>query len=239
MARVVFVTGANRGLGLGLVRRLLEKDCMVFAGIRAEASSELEQLKAAYSNHLEIVAIDVTDSKSIDEAKVRVEAKSSKLDWLINNAAILGDTRATVLDNMDFGDMMSVFDTNTLGPLRVANVFLPLLLKSKTKLIVNISSEAGSIADCHRISNFGYCMSKAALNMQSALVHNHLKEYGGGVLIFHPGWVQTYMQGKLDTAAPLTADESASKLVALAEQYEYVREAKPLFLDYLGNRLQW
>lgn len=75
--------------------------------------------------------------------------------------------------------MQKVFNTNTLGTLRVTNSLIPLIVKSSDKLIVNISSEAGSISTCQRSSWYAYCMSKAALNMQSAIIHNSLKELGG------------------------------------------------------------
>ncbi|CEG28570.1 SDR family oxidoreductase [Bacillus sp. B-jedd] len=239
MVKTVFITGANRGLGLGLARELLSKDFLVFAGVRAANSLELEELKADYPDSLEMVRIDVTDQGMIERAKAAVEERANKLDWLINNAAILGNVEATARGPLDFGDMMATYNTNTLGPLRVTNAFLPLLLKGESKLVVNISSEAGSIADCQRTNNFSYCMSKAALNMQSSLVHNQLKELGGGVLVLHPGWVQTCMPGKLDTAATLTPAQSASQLVNLITQNEKNIQPKPLFLDYQGRQLPW
>lgn len=239
LVKTVFITGANRGLGFALAKELLSRGFFVFAGVRAGDSPELEELKTDYPDKVEIVRIDVTDYGMIGQAKAAVEGRTAKLDWLINNAANLGNVEATAADPLDIEDMMNTYNTNTLGPLRVANAFLSLLLKGESKLIVNISSEAGSIADCQRTNNFGYCMSKAALNMQSVLVHNQLRELGGGVLVLHPGWVQTCMPGKLDTAATLTPGQSASQLVDIIIQNEKNIHPKPLFLDYEGRQLPW
>ena len=239
MSKVVFVTGANKGLGLGLVQLMLKRDYTVFAGTRSVPASALEQLKLGYPENLEIVEIDVADDQSVASAKQFISSKTNKIDWLFNNAAVLGDIQETLFDPLNFAGMMDVYNTNTLGPLRVSNAFVSLVLNSVSKLIVNISSEAGSINECHRVNQFAYTMSKAALNMQSKLVHNQLAEDGGRVLTLHPGWVKTYMQGKLDEAATLTPEESARGILQVAEDYEASAESRALFLDYLGQEMAW
>ena len=83
-----------------------------------------------------------------------------------------------------------------------------MLRRGTDKTVVNISSEAGSIADYKRTGWFGYCMSKAANNMQGALIHNTLRREGGRVFQIHPGHVATYMRGHLDTTARITPDIS-------------------------------
>ena len=92
--------------------------------------------------------------------------------------------------------------------------FLPLLEKSGLKLIINILSEAGSVADCRRENQFAYCMSKAALNMQSKILQNYLKPRGFKILAIHPGWIRTNMGGP---QAPLPAEGAAEVEVLLWE----------------------
>ncbi|KQN97065.1 hypothetical protein [Paenibacillus sp. Leaf72] len=105
------------------------------------------------------------------------------------------------------------------------------------------SIEAGSIEDSTRTSWFGYCMSKAALNMQSKLVYNRIKEGGGHVLVLHPGRVQTYMQGKLDAEGDFTPDRSAIALIEMMERQlvEVKSGARPelMLLNPDGSQRPW
>jgi NAD(P)-dependent dehydrogenase (short-subunit alcohol dehydrogenase family) len=109
-----------------------------------------------------------------------------------------------------------------------------LLTAGRRKLIVNISSEAGSIGNCWRSAEFGYCMSKAALNMQSKILQNNLGPQGFKVLAIHPGWMQTDMGG---AQADIHPDVSAQGIFELA-----LKEWKPedaIYMDYQGNVLPW
>ncbi len=126
---------------------------------------------------------------------------------------------------------------NAIGALRVTNALYPLLAAGDKKLIMNISSEAGSIGACRRKGWFAYCSSKAALNMLSAIIHNNLKEIGGQVLLIHPGWMKTWLSGKYRDDGPLTPDIPAGKLMAIIENPEPFRKSSPAFIDYEGN--QW
>jgi NAD(P)-dependent dehydrogenase (short-subunit alcohol dehydrogenase family) len=112
--------------------------------------------------------------------------------------------------------------------------FLPLLEKGERKLIINISSEAGSIADCKRSSEYAYCMSKSALNMASKIIQNALKARGFKVLAIHPGWMRTEMGGQ---DADIHPDEAADGIFQLA-----MRQWQPedeIYMDYQGSILPW
>ncbi|WP_462410796.1 SDR family oxidoreductase [Neobacillus sp. Marseille-QA0830] len=239
MGKVIFVTGASRGLGLAMVEQFLKNGCFVWTGARTKETPELTQLRGQYPGMLECVELDVSDDQSVQRAKEFIFSKTEKIDWLINNAAILGEIQSTLFDRLDFDEMLKVYNTNALGPLRMANALIPLVLNSDSKLVVNISSEAGSIQDCRRVNQFAYTMSKAALNMQSNLLHNQLAERGGRVLTLHPGWIQSYMQGKLDEAADLTPEQAASYVIQVISNYEASSERQAKFLDYLGNERRW
>ena len=91
--------------------------------------------------------------------------------------------------------MQRLINVNSLGPLRVANAFLPLLSQGEMKRLCFVSSEAGSIERAQRTAWYGYCMSKAALNMGVKLVFNRLRPQGYTVRLYHPGWMRTYMGG--------------------------------------------
>jgi NAD(P)-dependent dehydrogenase (short-subunit alcohol dehydrogenase family) len=239
MDRYACVTGADRGIGLEIVRQLLTKDYTVFAGRFMKDVYLLEGMKDEYRNHLHIVDLDISEDRSVENVRKYIFNNTTKLDILINNGAILGDIEATIFHRLDFEEMQRVFNTTALGALRVSNVLVPILMKSSTRLIVNISSEAGSIGSCNRKSWFAYCMSKAALNISSVIIHNQLKEQGGQVLVIHPGWVKTYMQGKLDEEAILTPEASAEHIMKLILDHDKYKDEKPAFIDYLGNTIEW
>lgn len=241
MKKTAFVTGADRGVGLALVKSLLGLDYEVFAGQYAEHVPPLQELKDVYADRLHVLRLDISSDESVAMAFEATAARTDQLDLLINNGAILGDIGATVHDSLNYAEMLEVFNVNTLGSLRMSQTFMPLLLKGGSKFLLNISSEAGSIGDCYRDSWYAYCMSKAALNMQSKLIHNGIKQQGGRVLVVHPGWVQTFMQGKLDAEATLTPEQSAASILKLVEARvsKDAMEADCEYVDYAGNALNW
>ncbi|WEK53536.1 MAG: SDR family oxidoreductase [Candidatus Cohnella colombiensis] len=239
MLPYALVTGADRGLGYALVKQLLHRQYNVIASQYMRDQGQLDQLANEYEGKLTLVQLDVANDHSVAQAAKTIATLTDKLDILINNAGVLGDTEATIHEPLNFNEMQQVFNVNSLGPLRVVNALAPLVLASDRKLIVNISSEAGSIAECERTSWFGYCMSKAALNMQSALIHNQIKSAGGQLLLLHPGWVQSYMHGSLNLEADLSADESASQIVNRIFEFKATPTNKPIYMDYLGNLLPW
>ncbi|WP_308531499.1 SDR family NAD(P)-dependent oxidoreductase [uncultured Paenibacillus sp.] len=175
MSYTALVTGADHGIGLELVRKLLEEGHRVFAGRFNSADHGLPELVLAYGEQLILVDLDVGSDASVQAAAAKVREHTDSLDLLINNAAVLGDIETTVLGALNFEEMLQVFNVNALGSLRVTNALIGLILNSKARTIANISSEAGSIGQCYRDSWFAYTMSKAAVNMHSNVVHNGVK----------------------------------------------------------------
>lgn len=233
MTLSVVVTGANKGLGLSLVKAFLAAEARVFAGARAPAPA-LDALAAAHAGRLELVPLDVTNASGVRAAADAVRRSTPALDLLVNNAAILPEAGRGQLDALNVELGRELFDTNALGPLRVTQAFLPLLRAGERKLIVNVSSEAGSIADCWRTDEHLYCMSKAALNMQSAILKNDLGREGFEILAVHPGWMRTDMGGP---KAHIDAMEAAEGIVELARQR---REAgAPFYVDYRGEAMRF
>jgi len=189
-----------------------------------------------FAGKLSLVELDVTDLTSIQRAARSVSEQTPALDMLINNAAVYLQKPARPLEELDFSDMhfQKTMDVNAFGPLRVTQQFLPLLEKGERKLIVNISSEAGSLSDCQRPTEYAYCMSKAALNMASRILQNYLKARGFKVLAIHPGWMRTDMGGQ---DADIHPDEAAEGIFQLAmKQWQPEDE---IYMDYQGSILPW
>ncbi|MCM3782666.1 SDR family NAD(P)-dependent oxidoreductase [Neobacillus mesonae] len=234
------VTGADRGLGLSLTVKLLESGYIVFAGRYMEDWDSLDRLKEKYPESLHIIPLDISSDQSVKAAAELIEKETAYLDLLINNAGVTNPAdHRTVLEELDYEVMTHIYNINTLGPLRVTQSLMKLITQGSEKLIVNISSEAGSVARNKRTDMFGYCMSKSALNMQSSIVHQLVREIGGQVMVFYPGWLKSYMSGELNSEAAVEPDESAYKIMGLISRHlEFISE-QPIFLDYEGNEWPW
>ena len=184
MGSGIFITGTDKGLGRARAQRFLQAEWRVFAG-RYSPSCGAVNDAARGNGMLTEVSRDITDLGSVREAARIVSTYNDSIDVLVNNAAVLSRLDG-VLEEVDFGQVMQTIDVNACGPLRVVQQFLPLLQAGQGKLIVNISSEAASIQDCERTAWYGYCMSKAALNMQSRILANYLAPQGFRVIAVHP-----------------------------------------------------
>jgi NAD(P)-dependent dehydrogenase (short-subunit alcohol dehydrogenase family) len=239
MRKMVFVTGADRGVGFGLVKQLVERDFFVFAGRYMKDWTELDRIQKEFPDQVRLVDLDIGSDDSVRAAATIVKSETDKLDILINNGAILGEITAKIEDELDFEQMQQVFNITALGALRMSNALIPLILNSDHKLIVNVSSEAGSVTNCWRDGWFGYCMAKTAVNMHSNIVHNDIYKKGGQVLVFHPGWVKSYMSGKFNDEAEITSDESATGIIHNVLQHQKYQAEKPTFIDYKGTPMPW
>jgi NAD(P)-dependent dehydrogenase (short-subunit alcohol dehydrogenase family) len=241
MTKFAFVTGADRGLGYELVLQLLKRQYTVFAGRYLRDWVQLDNAAPEYDGRLIVIDLDVSDDESVKQAVNVIASQTSKLDVVINNAGINGNKDDEIFGEMDFNAMIRFFNVNALGPLRVTNSVISLLMNGEDKLLVNISSEAGQINQTWRQSWYGYCMSKAALNIQSNIVHNQLKNKGGRVLVINPGWMKTYMSGKFNDSAEITAEEAASQIVATMLQYQENTEilTHPAFLNFKAEEMSW
>ena len=229
------ITGASRGFGYCLTEAYLRKGYRVFAGVRGENTGRLPALKSEYGDQLIYVSMDMADSAQVKAAAEQVKQMTTSLDIIVCNAAIHATDSFEVLEEVNVDNCLEVYNINSLGPLRVAKEFLPLLEQSEHGVLVNISSETGSIGDCWRHKEFDYCMSKTALNMESKLLQNYLGERGIKVLAVHPGWMRTDMGGPNATSSP---EEAAEKLMKVIEQHGDVKDPV-IFVDNDGNQMNY
>lgn len=234
MKKTILITGASRGLGFFLAKKYLEDGNMVFAGVREVSSSNITALKEVYPDSFIPVELEVTDTASLNRAAERIGAFTDKLDVIINNAGIHGSTSFEKLENTDVDECLRVYDVNSLGPLRVVKAFLQYIRKGTFAKVINISSESGSIGASLRDREFDYCMSKAALNMETKLLSNYLKKDNVAVLSVHPGWMRTDMGG---SNAELDPYDTACRLVELFQNIRQTGQA--LFIDNEGKEFPW
>lgn len=224
------VTGASRGIGLEMVKQLLQADEQVTALARNTTSAKsLQSLLLEYPARFRVLEADVTKDLDLDRA-VKV-LNGEKVDVLINNAGVYQKGDGS-FQSMDPKVVEQTFLVNSLGPMKVTKAFLPLLRKSANPTIANITSLMGSIADNSSGGSVAYRMSKAALNMFTKTLALEFDD--AVVLSLHPGWVKTDMGG---SHAPIEIAESAKGLLNVIRSSK--REASGRFFNFKGDSLPW
>jgi NAD(P)-dependent dehydrogenase (short-subunit alcohol dehydrogenase family) len=208
--KTVLITGANRGIGFECARQLAGRGFHVVLGARSEQQGERARRELECSGKISLLAVDVSDSKSITSAAAKFGA-IGELDVLINNAGIYPDEGISIL-TVSRETITNTFQTNTFGPLEIAQAFLPYLKKSGAARVINFSSGYGQI-DGLSANVPSYCLSKFALNGVTIMLAEALKQYGIAVNSMCPGWVRTDMGG---ASAPRSVEEGADTAVWLA-----------------------
>ena len=213
----IFITGANRGLGLELTRQYLERGDQVLAASRQpEAARELQALRRQYPERLVLLALDVTDDASIAAAAQAAAGAVEGLEVLLNNAGVYQPGGvAQGLGQLTAAAAAETFRINAVGPLLVTQALLPLLRAGRKGRIVSISSGLGSLTWKASGEPYHYSASKAALNMYMRSLAAEVGHQGVLSVIVDPGWMRTGMGGTHATQEPA---DSARGIIRLAEQ---------------------
>ena len=215
------VTGANRGIGLELARQLHARGDTVIATCRT-SSLELDAVGCRVVDAIDVGHDDVGDA-------LLAALGDETPDVVVNNAGV---ARWDTLDTLDLDRAREEFEVNTLGPLRVTLALLP-RLREGAKLAF-ISSKAGSIGDAPSGGNYGYRMSKAALNMAGANLAGELAARQIHVAVLHPGFVQTDMTGGRGNVHPAAA---AAGLIERIDELDTSRSGRFFHAD--GSEIPW
>ena len=233
----VMVTGAGRpeALGFNLVWRCLERGDTVLASVRRPCPP-LEALAQTCPGRLHILTMDVSDTASVRAAAEQAGKRVPRVDLLVNNAVTTSPDCNKEFMQTDLDRLTEVFNVDAVGPLRVIQAWMPLLRQSPAALVVNISSEAGSIGTCYRTNMLDYAVAKAALNMATKTLHNACRELPDlNILCLHPGWMRT---NPGNAAAPLLPYDHARTLLDLFRKVQTDKSA-PVFMDYKGEAYPW
>jgi NAD(P)-dependent dehydrogenase (short-subunit alcohol dehydrogenase family) len=232
--RIALVTGANRGIGLEIVRQLARGGLNVVLASRDLAKGEAAAARLALEDvEVPVVAIDVTDGESVRAGVADVLSRFGRIDVLVNNAAILKEgfnpEDASVFE-APIDLVMLTFATNTVGPLRMIEAIVPGMRERGYGRVVNLSSGAGQLSDMGA-GYPAYRMSKAALN---ALTRLTAAELGPGDIKINamcPGWVRTDMGGPNATRTVEKGAETAVWLATLPADGPtggFFRDRKPI-----------
>ncbi|MEZ5563626.1 MAG: SDR family NAD(P)-dependent oxidoreductase [Gammaproteobacteria bacterium] len=233
----VLVTGANRGIGLELARQYAARGWKVIATARKPAeAAALSAIAADSEGRVSIETLDVTDLAAIDALAAKYQGQP--VDVLFNNAGITGGG-----PNQLFGKKMEwplyelVLRTNVIGPLKMAEAFLPNILASQQKKISNVSSSQGSIGSMNNGMLYFYRPSKAALNMEMRNLSIQLKSKGVSVALIDPGPVDTDMMSMLPKKMLRPVETAGSDLIRITDQLSL--ENTGTFWTFDGSVLPW
>lgn len=223
--KTAVVTGTNRGIGLELVKQLLDSNYIVHATYR----NEDDELAIISNKNLHTHRLDVRDAEALSDLSKLV----GPIDLLINNAGI-ADGRWSSISEIDMEHALEVLNVNSISPVLVTQKLLPNLKDNGSSTVVMVSSLMGSISDCFSGKSYAYRASKTALNMFAVAMKNELAEIGCSVLILHPGWVETDMGGP---NAPLNVVESVNGIIARIDEQNMSQTGR--YVQYDGTPIEW
>jgi NAD(P)-dependent dehydrogenase (short-subunit alcohol dehydrogenase family) len=223
--RIALVTGANQGIGFETARQLAKDGVFVILSGRRlkEVAAAVDRLRSEGLSDVMAFKLDITLAEDRLSAARYVSDQFGRLDILVNNAGLdtpEGTLMEPVISETSEGELREVFETNLFSVVLLTQALLPLLKKSESGRIVNVSSHLGSLTlhatRAERVAytkRFAYNASKAALNMFTILLAQELQNSNIKVNSVHPGWVKTRIGGD---AAPLAPSEGARTSVAAA-----------------------
>jgi NAD(P)-dependent dehydrogenase (short-subunit alcohol dehydrogenase family) len=216
--KIVFITGANKGIGYEVARQLAAQEFVVLLGARDPQRGTAAAQKLSAEGEVYFIPIDVADEQSIAAAAEMVSKQWGKVDVLVNNAGISEYPAKIQPSDVEPSLFKKIFETNVIGAFTVIYHFLPLLKQSKTAQIVNISTTQGSLtlmADPNStvLNVLAYNTSKTALNAITISLAKDLASEPICINSISPGWVKTDLG---TDAASRTVEQGAAIIVKLA-----------------------
>ena len=196
----VFITGANRGIGLAFTKEYLKRGAKVFAACRdPERAAALHDLVEQCGAQIVVVPLEVTDAAQIDQCYEAVQAHTSSLDVLINNAGIL--RQADDFTEITAEALMDSFAVNAVAPLRIIQRFVDLVAAGTNPRIVNITGPTPPITKLSHRGNHIYLASRYASNALTKMVALDLADRGIITIALWPGFIRTDMNNNNPEAA--------------------------------------
>jgi len=233
-SRIALVTGANKGIGLEIARKLAEAGVHVLLGSRNGARGETAAAGLIDAGlAAECLHLDLDSAETIAAAAATIKARFGRLDILVNNAGIFGSGDAAP-GKASIEAVRRVMEVNFIGTLAVTQAMLPMLRAAPAPSVVNLSSSMGSLAEnadpeapYYSQRFVGYNASKAALNMLTIQLHEELKDEGIKINSVSPGFVKTDLTGY----GEMTAEEGAR----LPAEYALHAEVSGRFVEPEGT----
>ncbi|MEH7514150.1 SDR family NAD(P)-dependent oxidoreductase [Gottfriedia acidiceleris] len=211
MTKYAFVTGANKGIGLEVVRQLAEENYHVFLGARNEELGNLAVQSLGLSN-ITFIQVDVSKTESIQNSFSKINEITDHLDLLINNAGIAPDFHI-LPSEIKLETLRQAFEVNFFGTFQMIQTFLPLVKNSERGKIINVTTDMASQTLFDRgetatINILGYNSSKTANNSLTLTFGKEFGNNGPEIFGVTPGFTTTDLNG--NTAGGKTTAEGAT-----------------------------
>jgi NAD(P)-dependent dehydrogenase (short-subunit alcohol dehydrogenase family) len=194
--KIVFVTGANKGIGFGIAKHLGKSGWQVIIGARdaQRAENAINELKSAGVNVLGWVNVELRNLASIEQATKEIQEKYAGLTLLVNNAGIPGDMSVNS-EHTELSDIKETLDVNFIGTFALTKSLMPLLTKNEGR-IVNVTVPSEISPYWHPLA---YVASKAAQNAMMGVMAIELQQAGTPLEVFsvHPGPTTTDLNGNM------------------------------------------
>ena len=228
----ILITGANRGIGLAMVKYSMEQGWRVFACCRNPHNSDNLFNIAKLSNGQ--ISVHIADMQELSTLQaLSYELRNEPIDMLINNAGIYGSDK-NKFGSVNVDSWLQTFQVNSIAPLKMVEAFSQQLFMGKQKLVACMSSKMGSMADNGYGNSYIYRSSKAALNAVVKSLSIDLKEQGIISVALHPGWVKTDMGGP---DAEITTRQSVEQLFSHLSKLTINDSGR--FIDIDGSDIPW
>lgn len=243
------IVGANGGIGLGFVRKLLqdEGNTKIYATYRRQQlASELKSLENRYGDRICCLEMDITDETKIERAIASIEKEAGKLHLAINCAGILHEGALQPeksLKQINSEYLLRYFQINSIGAVLLAKHLLPLFRHGDRALLATLSAKLGSIGDNHLGGWYGYRASKAALNMfvRTIAIEYRRNNPNSIVVALHPGTTDTHLsqpfQKNVPTEKLFSIDRTVSQLLKVIENLNPKDSGQ--FFSWDGTPLPW
>ncbi|CAK1363355.1 unnamed protein product [Cercospora beticola] len=212
------ITGTSRGIGLELVKQLIQlprtQVSKIFAITRGPSVELQKWIDASEERIVNIVIKDLTKEDSVQGGVTQIQKHTPSLDVLVNNAG-QGSFTPDGVRSVKAADLREILNTNLVSAQVVTAAFLPLLESGNEKKVINISSTLGSISYASRHANtpsHAYKVTKAGMNMLTALYALDHKEFT--FLAVSPGWLRTDL-GSQNADLPVEVGVSSLKDIIL------------------------
>jgi len=219
--KTALITGANKGIGFETAKQLAKHNYEVYLGCRDKEKGQraIQELQNFGLSGVDMVELDVSNIDSIKTSKRILETKIEKLDVLINNAGIRGEV-PQIASTVAVDIIKKVFETNFFGVINVTREFIPLLNKSELPIIVNVTSDLGSLtwrsdptSNVYQLERAAYGPSKTALNAYTVALAAELKDSKFKVNCVNPGHTATDFNNHMGTKS---VDQGAAVIVKYA-----------------------
>ncbi|HEY0561878.1 MAG TPA: SDR family oxidoreductase [Methylophilus sp.] len=227
--KTLLITGANRGIGLEYVRQYAAAGWHVIACCRSPTTANALNALAQQVTSIRVEALDVADFAAIRQLATTLQ--KTPIHLLINNAGVYPES---AFGHTDDDAWLHAFKVNSMSTLKLAEAFMPHLVKAGGAKLVAMTSKMGSIEDNSSGGEYIYRSSKTALNMVVKSLAIDLTKYGVAVAVLHPGWVKTDMGGPHGLIDVQTSVNGLRQVIA-----ELTLEDSGKWCAYDGKLIPW